>query len=48
VRKFVVKGTIGAAGTAHLEPQQQLHRMFVLITNLEDREAFSVKKLLDE
>ncbi len=48
VEEFVVSGTIGEPDPAQLEREQRLQGLFVLITNLEDREAFSAKRLLEE
>lgn len=48
VQEFVVTGTIGEPDPVQLERQQQLQGMFVLITNLEDTEAFNAKRLLAE
>jgi transposase len=48
VEEFVVSGTIGEPDPLGLEREQQLQGMFVLISNLEDRKAFSAQRLLEE
>ena len=48
VREFVITGTVGEPEPAALAREESLLGLFVLITNLEDRTAFSARRLLEE